>query len=243
MSLRLGQRWLKTGLLFSAAPRKTRPWLAAAPPRNILPTFWGKKLICSQSSRFFSSAKPVSEPNAAAKQNEKHNKHHEHRGEGWGHGWTYLEWLETTILGIVFGVIPVSLTINNVIGGLGTTQGTSMQPTLNPRGSLNPDRVFLNRMVQTYKRGDVVVLQSPERPHQYIVKRITALEGDWIQDRSGSVLVVGRGRCWIEGDNPERSRDSHAFGAVPLGLVRARVDFILWPPERWGAVLHTAHGV
>ena len=30
----------------------------------------------------------------------------------------------------------------------------------------------------------------------------------------GNVLVVPRGCCWLEGDNPDHSRDSNAFGTV-----------------------------
>merc|ERR1719498_1289017 len=98
--------------------------------------------------------------------------------------------------------------VEDVLGGIGTIQGSSMQPTLNPYGSATKDRVFLNRLVKRFKRGDVVVVRSPERCGKFIVKRITALEGDWIQQRSGKVLMIPRGKCWLEGDNTDRSHDS-----------------------------------
>jgi inner membrane protease subunit 2 len=37
------------------------------------------------------------------------------------------------------------------------------------------------------------------------------------------------GHCWVEGDEHFHSRDSNTFGAVPLGLLEARVDGIVWP--------------
>lgn len=40
---------------------------------------------------------------------------------------------------------------------------------------------------------------------------------------------VGKGQCWVEGDEKFHSRDSNTFGPIPLGLLDARVVWIVWP--------------
>ena len=40
-----------------------------------------------------------------------------------------IEWIRTFIFGIIFGVLPTSLMINNIFCGLGTTKGPSTCPT------------------------------------------------------------------------------------------------------------------
>ena len=61
---------------------------------------------------------------------------------------------------------------------------------------------------------------------------------DWVRTRSGhgAMVQVPKGHCWIEGDNTTMSADSNRFGAVPLGLVDARVLCVVWPPNRVGVV-------
>ena len=42
-------------------------------------------------------------------------------------------------------------------------------------------------------------------------------------------IRIPPGHCWVEGDEHFHSRDSNTFGPVPLGLLEARVDRIVWP--------------
>ncbi|PWN88645.1 LexA/Signal peptidase [Acaromyces ingoldii] len=108
--------------------------------------------------------------------------------------------------------------------------------------------------------GDVVVLTSPLDPNVKLTKRIIALGGDYVvfsggEPRKKKRVKVPPNHAWIEGDyrpsaitatmtkmgreedeRRRRSQDSATFGPVPLGLVRARVDFILWPLARIGFV-------
>jgi hypothetical protein len=42
--------------------------------------------------------------------------------------------------------------------------------------------------------------------------------------------VIPRGHIWVEGDNTANSTDSRDYGPLPLGLVKGRVLFRLWPP-------------
>jgi nickel-type superoxide dismutase maturation protease len=98
--------------------------------------------------------------------------------------------------------------------------GTSMLPTLEPG-----DWALAVR-VRRLRRGDVVVIEHPERPGFELVKRVVHVPGDVTPD--GSELVD---EVWIEGDAPEASSDSGRFGPVPSALVRGRVRFVWWPPE------------
>lgn len=55
-------------------------------------------------------------------------------------------------------------------------------------------------------------------------------------------VVVPEGNLWVMGDNRDQSRDSRAHvrdefgGTVPLGNVRGRAVFKIWPPTRIGPV-------
>lgn len=86
----------------------------------------------------------------------------------------------------------------------------SMEPALHPG-----DYVLVNR--RAYRRrepqpGDIIVLQNPEAPRQFLVKRV--MSGD---PKAGFFVL---------GDNAAQSRDSRQFGAVPkhfiIGKVRMR---------------------
>jgi inner membrane protease subunit 2 len=99
-----------------------------------------------------------------------------------------------------------------------------------------------------------------------IVKRVVALEGDIVKPRNPkslrhggfmlmgggaggaggmfpgllegvpSVVKIPKGHCWVESDESYHGMDSNTFGPVPLGLVYAKVSWIIWPLERWGKV-------
>jgi inner membrane protease subunit 1 len=40
---------------------------------------------------------------------------------------------------------------------------------------------------------------------------------------------VPEGHCWLLGDNLPASRDSRAYGPVPLALVKGKVVARVWP--------------
>lgn len=83
----------------------------------------------------------------------------------------------------------------------------SMRPALEPG-----DYVLVNRWayrVRTPARGDLVVVQDPESPERFLVKRV----GDAPNPRE--ILV--------QGDNDRVSRDSRTFGPVSLEKVVGKV--------------------
>jgi inner membrane protease subunit 2 len=134
--------------------------------------------------------------------------------------------------------LPVGVAVNALGVSLASVKGRSMQPTLNEGLTQDAvrDRVLLDKfsvqMRHRYRRGDVVVLESPEEVGQLLIKRLVALEGDLVTDRKGNHRMVPQGKCWVEGDNPTFSDDSDAFGPVPLALIDSRVVAVVWPPSQ-----------
>lgn len=76
------------------------------------------------------------------------------------------------------------------------------------------------------------------------MKRIVGLPGSLVETRAPAPTLtrapddappreryvrVPPGRCWVEGDEGFHSRDSNDFGPAALGLLRARVDFVVYP--------------
>jgi signal peptidase I len=100
--------------------------------------------------------------------------------------------------------------------------GASMHPTL------EPGEWALAVSSGRFGRGDVVVVERPDRPGFELVKRIVAVPGDLAPD--GRVLDADA--FWVEGDSPEASTDSRRFGPVPRAGLKARVLLVYWPPER-----------
>jgi len=88
--------------------------------------------------------------------------------------------------------------------------GASMSPLLQPGDEVLADpRAYRRRPPRP---GDIVVARHPFRTDLRLVKRVTA--------------VLENGHCLLEGDNPQESTDSRAFGSLPperlLGRVTSR---------------------
>jgi inner membrane protease subunit 2 len=131
---------------------------------------------------------------------------------------------------LVFAFTQYGLTVTPV-------EGRSMQPTLND-GVGSRDAVCLDRLfAHSYERGDVVVLHSPTDPTEMVLKRVVGMGGDWVRRRGGdqSFVRVPTGYLWIEGDSERFSTDSNSYGAVPAGLVNARVLCKVWPLSEAGS--------
>ena len=91
-------------------------------------------------------------------------------------------------------------------------EGTSMQPAF-----FHGERVIVDRRAYRHARpapGDVVVLRDPEDAARYLVKRVVA-------PPAGATPVADM--VYVLGDNPDESRDSRDFGAVPAALIVGRV--------------------
>jgi signal peptidase I len=99
--------------------------------------------------------------------------------------------------------------------------GASMRPTL------EPGDWALAHAPSRYARGDVVVLEHPERPGFELVKRVTHLPGDLAPNGR----VLGEREFWVEGD-ADASTDSRTFGPVSRDALLGRVRVVYAPFER-----------
>ncbi|XP_062317017.1 mitochondrial inner membrane protease subunit 2 isoform X2 [Osmerus eperlanus] len=118
-----------------------------------------------------------------------------------------------------FVAVPVTVTVLDRLAYVARVEGASMQPSLNPEGVSASDVVLLNRWsVRNYqvRRGDIVSVLSPKNPQQKIIKRVIALEGDFIKTLGykNRYVRVPDGHFWIEGDHHGHSLDSNSFGPV-----------------------------
>jgi hypothetical protein len=103
-----------------------------------------------------------------------------------------------------------------------------MRPALAPG-----DRLWVDpRPGRPLALGDIVVAHDPESPGRLLVKRVAGLAGD----RPGAGTPLPEGSVYLQGDNPGASRDSRAFGPVPLGAVVGLAWFRYAPTARRGAL-------
>ncbi|MHC4472817.1 MAG: signal peptidase I [Planctomycetota bacterium] len=129
----------------------------------------------------------------------------------------------------------------------------SMEPTVRPG-----DRVLVNKLtfaVRSPERGEVVVFRNPEDRTKNYIKRVVGLPGDRVEIRDGTLYLNGRqepdGRTGIPGEEmretvvPDRcffvlgdargnSRDSRQFGCVPEEEMIGPLQYVFYPPARFG---------
>jgi nickel-type superoxide dismutase maturation protease len=101
-------------------------------------------------------------------------------------------------------------------------QGGSMLPTLQPGDFLLATRRG------PFRNGSLVVAEHPGRPGYEMVKRIAAVPGEGVGDRTRA-----RAKYRLLGDNPAGSTDSRTLGPMPRGSIRGVVRLRYWPPSRF----------
>ena len=77
------------------------------------------------------------------------------------------------------------------------------------------------------RKGHVMVVEHPAIPGYEMVKRVTALPGERVGERT-----LEDDEYWIEGDRDDASTDSRHFGPVRREHLIARVLLVYWPKER-----------
>lgn len=86
----------------------------------------------------------------------------------------------------ILAAVLIALVVRNFVFTLVKVQGKSMEPSLH-----NNDRLYVNRLFYTPKKGDVIIFKPASDPNRPYVKRVIATEGDtvYIDFNNGDVYV------------------------------------------------------
>jgi signal peptidase I len=166
--------------------------------------------------------------------------------------WAWLVELGETIL----PAIVIAVLINLFLAQATRVYGHSMEPNLHTDQRLVVEKVSYR--LHGPRRGEIVVLNIPNRGPELLIKRVIALPGETVEVRDGNVfidgqqleepylstetrgsygpLVVPAGHIFVMGDNRGASNDSRAFGPVPMEQVVGRAWVSYWPFEVLGFV-------
>jgi signal peptidase I len=154
------------------------------------------------------------------------------------------EMMETLLLAVVLFVAVRAVVQNTRV------EGHSMEPTLH-----DGQHVMVNKLIYDVtepRRGDIVVLHSPEGGPKPLIKRVIGLPGDEVRLVEGQVYVgdvrldesylpaYHGSETWgpytlkadeylVLGDNRDNSNDSRRFGPVQRAAIIGKAWFSLWP--------------
>jgi len=162
---------------------------------------------------------------------------------------TIYDWLQCIVTAILLGVM-LFIFVGRTIG----VDGISMLNTLR-----HNDRVIVSNLFYTPANGDIIIFESPsERFENPLVKRVIAIEGQWVDldFDTGEVIVddvvidepfidvvmtvrhdfagpvyVPEGYVFVLGDNRNNTVDSrcNSIGLVDTRYILGKVLFILMP--------------
>ena len=109
------------------------------------------------------------------------------------------EWVKAIAIALI-----VAFFLRNYILTLAKVDGQSMEPSLK-----HADRLYVNKIMYTPKKGDVIIFEPATAPGKPYIKRVIATEGDtiYIDFKTGDVFVND-----LLIDEPAEIR--HAIGAL-----------------------------
>ena len=93
------------------------------------------------------------------------------------------EWVKTIVIAVLIAVLLKTFVLT-----LAKVDGQSMEPTLQ-----HADRMYVNKLLYTPERGDVVIVETGDPNAPFYIKRVIAAEGDtlFINFNTGDVYVNG----------------------------------------------------
>ena len=166
-----------------------------------------------------------------------------------------LRWLRE-VLETILPAVLIAFLINLFLAQATQVHGQSMEPTLHSDQRLVVEKVSYR--LHGPRRGDIVVLKSPQQSSELLIKRVIGLPGETVEIRQGQVYINGQeldepylerfsGGNWgpiiipplqvfVLGDNRSFSNDSRAFGMVPIENIVGRAWVSYWPLDEVGAV-------
>jgi signal peptidase I len=166
-----------------------------------------------------------------------------------------LHWLRE-VLETILPAVLIAFLINLFLAQATQVHGQSMEPTLHSDQRLVVEKVSYR--LHGPRRGDIVVLKSPQQSSELLIKRVIGLPGETVEIRQGRVYINGQeldepylerpvGGNWgpiivsplqvfVLGDNRSFSNDSRAFGMVPIENIVGRAWVSYWPLDEVGAV-------
>ena len=163
--------------------------------------------------------------------------------------WLWREWIRPLGGAVILALFIIVFVVQSY-----RVDGASMENTL-----FHGERLMVDKLTYRFReprRGEIIVLNMPR---SRFIKRIIAVGGDSIQERSGVIHVNGaaldepyvdnkttmnwgpflvpEGHVWVMGDNRPRSDDSRGtVGFLPNGDIVGRALFRYWPLNRFGGV-------
>jgi len=164
-------------------------------------------------------------------------------------------WLREVLETIIPAVL-IALVINLFLAQATQVYGQSMEPNLHHSQRLVVEKVSYH--FHGPRRGDVVVLRSPQHNSELLIKRVIGLPGEKVEIHDGLVyidgvpltepyliqgtagyqepIVVPPLHVYVLGDNRNFSNDSRSFGPVPLENIVGRAWLSYWPLNQAGFV-------
>jgi signal peptidase I len=158
------------------------------------------------------------------------------------------------LLETMLPAVAIVLAINLFLAQPRTVHGQSMEPNLHENQRLIVDLVTYH--FRTPQRGEIIILNVPDRHSDPLIKRVIGLPGDTIEIRGGAVYVnskklaepylnqitagtmpsqvIPEGHVFVLGDNRGSSNDSRYFGVVPFTNILGRAWLRYWPPQDIG---------
>jgi len=170
------------------------------------------------------------------------------------------DWIPTLVMALL-----IALFLRSYVVAAFYIPSKSMEPTLLVHDRLIADKLSFSLKFGELKRGDVVIFHPPPEAganqiEKDYIKRVIGLPGDTVAVHDGTVWVNGvaldepyiqsppdyyleeqivpSDSVFVLGDNRNNSKDSHAWGFLPIKNIQGRALFIFWPPGRIGLITH-----